>query len=344
MEGAPMNGTIRVIVVGVAEMHDHDPKLAPPGEDPVLAAAAALAEHLGARLHVVRSFERPDPVLGAYTHALADGSAAANNRKSEIESRLWAQTRRFSARDRIRCHAVEGRPDLQLCAFAEEVQADLLIVGATRRGWISHNLLGSTAERVLQHATVPVLVVRRPFKNPVRRVLLTTDLSDLSPALHEVALDAVDAVFGAEPLKVRTLLVCWYDAVSAARMSREFMAQAATSKLEQFHAERQDRRFPIAGKVRIGNASTEIINEVGEWKADLLVLGSRSRRGMSQLLLGSTAAAVLRGSSCNALVIPAPVAATWQPRPAWDRMRGREEPAFPGTEEHAEAGATLTRV
>jgi universal stress protein E len=343
MEGAVMNGAIRVIVVGVSQMHENDPKIAPPGEDPVLAPAAALAERLGARLHVVRAFERPDPVLRTYAHALGSDSAA-HEQRLEIERFLWEQTRRFANRDQIRCHAVEGRADLQLCAFAEEVKADLLVVGATRRGRIWHNLLGSTAARVLQNSAVPVLVFRHPFGRPVRRVLLTTDLSDLGPALHEVALDTVEAIFGTESIEARILLVCSYDIVSASRMSQELMLRAATSKLQQFQAERHRRKIPIAGKVRIGRPSTEIVREAAEWKADLLVLGTRSQGGMSRLLLGSTAAAALRASSGNALVIPAAAAVAWQERLAWDRPQPQAEPSFPGTEEHAESGADLTVV
>jgi universal stress protein E len=338
-----MNGAIRVIVVGVSEMHEDDPTIAPPGEDPVLAPAAALAERLGAKLHVVRAFERPDPVLRTYTHALGVGSDA-QEQKCEIARCLWEQIRRFANRDQIRCHAVEGRADLQLCAFAEEVEADLLVVGATRRGPVWHNLLGSTAERVLQYAPVPVLVLRHPFGRPVRRVLLTTDLSDLSPALHEVALDTAEAIFDTEPIEARTLLVCSYNIVSAARTSQEFMLRAATSKLQQFQAERHRRKVPVTGKVRIGNPSTEIVREAAEWKADLLVLGTRSHGGMSRLLPGSTAAAALRASSGNSLVIPAAVALAWQERRARNRPRPQVEPAFPGTAEHARSVADLTAV
>jgi len=234
--------------------------------------------------------------------------------------------------------------DLQLCAFAQELEADLLIVGATGRGRVLNNLLGSTAERVLQSASVPVLVLRRPFVRPVRRVLLTTDLSELSPALHEVALDAVEAVFVTESIEARTLLVCSYDIVSAARMSREFMLRAAESKLQQFQAERHRRTFPVAGKVRIGNPSTEIVREAAEWKADLLVVGTRSQGGMSQMLLGSTAAAALRASSGNTLVIPAGAALAGGEDPMQNRPRAQFEPAFPGTEEHAGSSAGLAWV
>jgi len=333
-----MESRIRTIVVGVAEMQSTDPKVAPPGEDPVLEPAISLANRLGAHLHVVKVFARPDPVLSAYTHALQSGAAYRQHR-AEVERGLWAQVRRFPGVGRVHCHAIEGKAEIQLCAFAEEVGADLIVVGATRRGRIWQNMLGSTAERVLQRTSVPVLVVRRPFDRPVRRVLLTTDLSDTAAAQHEIALDVVERMFGDEPLDLRALLVCWYDAETAARVSRSVMTTAATGRLEEFLAARERRRHPITPRVRIGNPSSEILHESGDWKADLTVVGSHGRWGPARWMLGSTAAAALRGSSCNVLVIPA----------AQVVASGRAEPVerptvvtFPGTEEHSEQGLTVS--
>jgi nucleotide-binding universal stress UspA family protein len=342
-EEVSMNKDIRVVVVGVAEMHDGEPGDSPPREDPVLAPAVALAERLGARLHVVQAFDRPDPVLSTYTPALDNGTAVLQ-RKLQIERCLWAQTRRFSMADRIHCHAVEGRADLQLCAFAEELKADLLIIGATRRGRVRHSLLGSTAEQVLRRAQVPVLLIRRPLAHPVRRVLLSTDLSELASAIHEAALDTVEAICGQEPLEARVLLVCHYNQAISARMSREFATKAAVSGLRQFLAERLHRRTPVSPCIRIGNPSTEIISEAGEWKADLIVLGSHCARGFARLYFGSTAAATLRGSNCNALVIPAAVAAGWQQRHERHRPPHAPELGFPGTEEQTGTRRTLASV
>jgi universal stress protein A len=332
---------IQTIVVGVSEMREGDPKVAPPGEDPVLAPAAALADGLGATLHVVQAFERA--ASGEASPAAVLPLATPPQRRREgIERCLWAQTRRFPNADRIHGQAVEGSPAIQLCAFAVEAGADLLIVGATRRNGIWHNFLGSTAEGVLQRSPLPVLVVRHPFSRPVARVLLATDLSETSPALHDVGRDVVESVFGAESLELRTLLVCGYDESMAARVSQDFLTEAAMTRLRQFLAERRRRSCPVVGRVRIGNASTEVLREAGEWKADLLVLGSHGRGAIPRPFLGSTAAAVLRAASGNALVIPASLAAA--------HARGTGEPrqpmltGFPGTEEHHEPGVLLERA
>jgi nucleotide-binding universal stress UspA family protein len=333
-----MDRKIPTIVVGVAEMQPEDPRVAPPGEDPVLAPAAALAEGLGARLYVVHALNRPRSVCDA--PSTEPGSARRDEQHRELaEKRLCEQSRRFPNASRICCRCVSGDAALQLCAFAEEVAADLIIVGATRRDGMWHNYLGTTVERVLHRSPIPVLVVRHFFRNAVRRVLLTTDMSEFSPALHEAALDTVDSLLGAEPYEPRTLLVCWYNTSTAACVSQEFMNAAATRRLHEFLTERQRRTHPVAGRVRIGNPSTEILREASEWKADLLVLGTHGRWTGAAAHLGSTVSAVLRGSSCNALVIPVSHRV-----PRHRDVQGHSsnaEGCFPGTEEHPENGVVF---
>jgi universal stress protein E len=330
---------IRTIVVGVAESRENRLGLTAPTEDPVLAPAAAFADRLGATLHVVQAFERMDP-WGAKP---MQGPTALHRQRVEIEQRLWGQTRAYPGAGRIHSHAVEGDAAIQLCAFAEEVGADLIIVGASRRFRARRELLGSTAERVLQRSPVPVLVMRRHFASPVGRVVLTTDLADLSPALHEAALDAVESLFDTEALQVRALVVYRYDMVTASRLSPLQMTQAVTARLDDFLAHRRGRMLPVQGKVRIGNPSTEIIRESDDWSADLLVVGSHGGRGFARWLLGSTAAATLQGTKSNVLVIPAAWAAAHADR-AGEADTDRTASGFPGTEEHHDAGALLATV
>jgi universal stress protein A len=55
-----------------------------------------------------------------------------------------------------------GEAVWEICRRAEKEQADLIIMGSHGRTGLSHVVLGSVAERVVRHATCPVLVARRP--------------------------------------------------------------------------------------------------------------------------------------------------------------------------------------
>ena len=54
-----------------------------------------------------------------------------------------------------------GDPGSEIAAFADRLNADLIVISSHGRGGVKRILLGSVAERVLQLARCPVLVLRR---------------------------------------------------------------------------------------------------------------------------------------------------------------------------------------
>lgn len=71
-------------------------------------------------------------------------------------------TARLSAavRQRLQCHIEYGYPEILLRDHAMASNADLLVIGALRRGRAFHALVGSNASRIVQTAPGDVLVVR----------------------------------------------------------------------------------------------------------------------------------------------------------------------------------------
>ena len=53
----------------------------------------------------------------------------------------------------------EGKPHKVVCEEAARTNADLIIMGTSRKPNISKYLLGTTASYVIEHAKIPVLVV-----------------------------------------------------------------------------------------------------------------------------------------------------------------------------------------
>ena len=293
---------IRNIVVGVATLGEDDAGGGRHGEDPVLAPAVALAKALGATLHVVHVHEMPAPFLSAYAQyaPYVDPGFRTQYCRDQL-ARLERMTAGYDY-GRIRSHSIEGSPGRTLVEVAVREKAELVMVGATRRGRFWRNLLGTTADRVIRGSPVPVLVIHQPFVRPVRRVLLTTDLSDESAQLHDCGAETAARLFGGT-LELRTLMVVWFDALLPPPLKEDALKDAAEAELRQFVAERP-RGSGITPCVRFGEVAREIGREADEWHADLLVLGTHGRSGFSRLALGSTAAAALRGASCNVLVVP----------------------------------------
>ena len=53
-----------------------------------------------------------------------------------------------------------GKVEVAVVRHAEQHEVDVIVVGATGRTGLTRLLLGSTAERIVQHAPCPVLTVK----------------------------------------------------------------------------------------------------------------------------------------------------------------------------------------
>jgi nucleotide-binding universal stress UspA family protein len=299
-----MRDPVRRIVAGLSELT--------PG-DPTLLVATEVARASGAELHLVHAYQLPATMVMAPGMEVAwpDGYTTY---AEALQASLEAAARAFPGGELMKCRVECGSPASVLTAVAAEVGADLLIVGAARRSRLGRAVLGTTATRVLRQATVPVLVARRPVTRPPRRVLLTTDLSELSSAVHETAVDTIDAFLGM-PSRVRSLMVLgWMGA--PAPLTPQSMERAGREELEEFLRDRESVLPIVEPAVRTGIAADEIVTEAREWDADLLVVGTHARGWTARMMLGSVAEAALRDAPCNVLAVPpAPRAAVIEPAP-----------------------------
>jgi nucleotide-binding universal stress UspA family protein len=54
---------------------------------------------------------------------------------------------------------LEGKPSDELLKITKESEVDLLVMGSVGRGGLDRFLLGSVAEKVVQHSKVPIMLV-----------------------------------------------------------------------------------------------------------------------------------------------------------------------------------------
>ena len=114
-------------------------------------------------LHVMEVFY-PPPELAMVDSPLLEEKAIAEARN---ELAAWG---RQIAGVAVTTSIQRGNPYLAIVDAARSSRTDLIVVGNRGRSGLEHFLLGSTAERVVRHASCPVLVVREvehDFLNPV---------------------------------------------------------------------------------------------------------------------------------------------------------------------------------
>jgi nucleotide-binding universal stress UspA family protein len=128
------------------------------GSSEAFATAVTMARESGARLSLLHVLHvpmttlpdvvMPDPevrhsVERAVEHALVMMCDRARDEGVEVD---W--------------HTAVGSTSHEICALAESLDIDLIVIGTHGGGVLAHALLGSVAERVVRKALCPVLTVR----------------------------------------------------------------------------------------------------------------------------------------------------------------------------------------
>lgn len=87
----------------------------------------------------------------------------------------------------------------------------------------------------------------------------------------------------------------------------------ARQNLERIVREKIPPDLPSAAEVRNGDAVDEIIRFADDINADVIVMATHGRSGLSHMLMGSTAEQVIRKASCPVLTLKHPMQVTSRP-------------------------------
>lgn len=279
--------------------------------------ACSLASSWGATLTVMSVLEFPPGMNPDYpVNRLYLGELMKQTTKALVEMKSRVMDRGIAVHTRI----TNGIPSQEVLAAAEADDVDLIVVGTRGKTGLEHVLLGSTAERIIRAAPCPVLAVRgeayqaeaaggRPPDYPIalQRMLVPIDFSDCS-------LDAVEyAVLVAQRAKASIRLLHVLEPVSygldftlSHTAKREEMRERITARMDGLKAALQSGGVTADVQVRGGLPADSVLEAAGEYPADLIVMGTHGRRGLSHTMWGSVAESVLRKSHCPVLTVRSP--------------------------------------
>jgi nucleotide-binding universal stress UspA family protein len=200
-----------------------------------------------------------------------------------------------------------GPPGDTIDQKAQELDVDLILMGAGEESRFDRFSLGPVAGEVLELAPQPVLVVRPGGPASMFKKILCP--VDQSAASRRGLLNAtrVARVFGGE-LVVLTVVptVGWFTAAAATGRLTGAAAEYESRwrlEFEEFlrgasFAEVKSRR-----EVRQGAPHQQILASARDYQADLIVMGATGRTGLSRVLLGSVTRRVLQDLPCSLLVV-----------------------------------------
>jgi nucleotide-binding universal stress UspA family protein len=196
-----------------------------------------------------------------------------------------------------------GDPASKVLEWAKEHGATLIVMATHGRTGADRLIRGSTAERVLRHSPVPVLVANPKALEAseelrFKKILVPLDGSERSA---EIIPDVIELarVHGSEvvlfygiPIDVQ--LEPWAAA-------GPIMTQADGEKLlEPFQARFHD--VPVRRVVALGAPGISILSVAEDEKVDLIAMTTHGRTGASRWFFGSVAEQVTRHATCPLLV------------------------------------------
>ena len=145
----------------------------------------------------------------------------------------------------------------------------------------------------------------------IRTILLPTDGSECSAKAMAYALSFAKQ-YGARIVALHVIDRRWEEQTRAAFVE---VGQDLTQKIQEGYEEEAQRilreitdaagkaEVPVETRVLTGIPHEEIVRAGREVSADLLIMGTHGRSGMSHLLLGSVAERVVRKAPCPVLTV-----------------------------------------
>lgn len=192
-----------------------------------------------------------------------------------------------------------------LTRIAEEINADLMIIGSSHRGPIGRVLLGDAGSRLAAGAPCPVGMVPRGWSRSASTAIRKVGVAFNGTRDSEEALDlgsAIARTVGASLELVGVIpSMIVPSRVGPVNAGYEEMLRGDMAQVLKEGVARADTPG-TSSKVRTGRAADELAAESAD--LDLLFLGSRSYGPVRRVLLGGASFKVMRSAACPVIIVP----------------------------------------
>lgn len=269
--------------------------------------AALLCAESGAALHLLHIANLPavDAVLsrfGAESRTLHE--ALMKNAGSSLADAGAGVSERHGVA--VEMDVRLGTVAQEVLAAAEELSAEMIVLGARSDHWVKDALFGATAERIIGRTTRPVLAVQNWPEGAYRQVLVPIDFSDYSRWALRLARQV------APQAQITLLHAFEFPYEGKLRFAgapdweiADYLIEArhrALTDLNEVMADSGVASSSIAQNAVHGPAAKSILDHAAEHAIDLIVMGKHGRSRLDELFLGSVTRRVLTVAECDVLV------------------------------------------
>jgi len=208
----------------------------------------------------------------------------------------------------VRTRAVLGSTAAEVARglrqLAAEEHADLVVVGASRRGAVGRVAPGTTSQRVINGCRCPVVVVPHDYQPPSRLSVVGVAYVPTAEGDRALRVGANIARMAGAALRVITVIKPSLGADASAGPAKE-AAERHRAELEAIVAAattEQDDGIHAEHEILVDDPSESLLRISPN--LDLLVMGSRGYGPMLGVLLGSVSRRITASADCPVLVVP----------------------------------------
>ena len=232
--------------------------------------------------------------------------------KFENETREHLESVKSRAsKEGVDCETIAHHSDEPFKSIVEDAakkQVDMVVMGRRGRTGLKRLLMGSVTAKVIGHALCKVLVVPRAARVEFKNILVATDGSKHS----DVAVSEAIGIAKRCGSKLTVISVVPSESISPLDIVRSDMQHKLVAEEDRLTAERNINKVKeLAEKEGVqadtlifaGRPYEVIVNTAKEKNADLIVVGSHGRTGLSRLMMGSVTERVIGHADCAVLVV-----------------------------------------
>lgn len=210
---------------------------------------------------------------------------------------------------------IDGLAGPALAAHIEAVKPDLVVMSTHGRGPLSRFWLGSVADHLVRHVSIPLLLLRpregkTPAEVPLGAALVPLDLSAESeaifPILSEFArlagtrvtlLHVIEPILGISGSVPPYPVAVPHDLVETTRAR-------AREQVDQVAARLRGMKVEVSTSVVVGlGLAATVLEQLEQGGHDLVAMTTHGAGGVKRLLVGSVADKVIRASTRPVLVL-----------------------------------------
>lgn len=275
------------------------------GGEIALRSAAELAKRCAARLRLVHIVE-PQHSYQRISHPFTSPYTM-----EEIVRKTGARLQALTAGPEVAGLQVEyevrgGKPFVELIIARRAWHADLIVVGGA--GAHTTDFVGSTCERVVRKATVPVMVAKNALSAGAKTILVPIDFSDCAKIAAREAL-ALAERFSARVVFFHAVdlypayTIAYTDDLGVSVPMPPPPPEAIENEWEAFLTGLPLEKIEWETRAEEDQAASAIVHQAKKVQADLIVMGTHGRSRLAHMLMGSVTEKVLHEAPCSVLTI-----------------------------------------